>query len=177
MTSSRNNSDISVILETVTCIPQQITNSPQGHLSHFTSFLHSPCTLKVSIAHKIPTTYPFYCIQQINFGTDSTSFIQQTNSPPTENIFRHLRMVNQLTKQSKYINYTFLNIRMAGWQAHDEDDVFFFNSASNFHTVIWPVASPVEKMPEPAGPIWIARTSRFANSLPLSANLKPISFP
>jgi len=43
---------------------------------------------------------------------------------------------------------------MAGWQAHDEDgDVFFFDSASNFHTVIWPVASPVKKRPVPAGPI------------------------
>jgi len=150
MVSSRGSSDISMILETITCTPQQITNSPQGHLSHFTSFFTlSPCTLKVSFAHKnalIPTTYPFYCIQQINFGTDSTSFIQQTNPLQHKSLFRHLRSVNQRMKQSKYINYTFLNIRMAGWLAHDDDDdVCFFNSTSNFHTVIWPVASPVKK--------------------------------
>ena len=157
MVSSRGSSDISMILETITCTPQQITNSPQGHLSHFTSlFKLSPSKLKVSFSQKnalVPTTYPFYCIQQINFGTDSTSFIQQTNPLQHKSLFRHLRSVNQRMKQSKYINYTFLNIRMAGWQAHDEDDVFFFNSASNFHTVIRPIASPVKKRPEPAGPI------------------------
>ena len=43
-------------------------------------------------------------------------------------------------------------------------------SVNQFHTLTWPVPSPVKNMP--TGPIWIVRISCFVNIFPLSENLK-----
>jgi hypothetical protein len=50
--------------------------------------------------------------------------------------------------------------------------VVVVGTATEFHTLTWPVPSPVKN--RPPGPVWMARISCLANILPFSENLNMV---
>jgi len=71
------------------------------------------------------------------------------------------RKIEKLLKQLIEVHYKCLALY---WTLLD-----VAGSGIQFHTLTWPVPSPVKNMLP--GPVWIARTSCLLNILPLSANL------